>query len=205
MGPRLDDSSADLDHPNMATVIKSSSTSSSSPLVTSTSRRRPRSRHDDSPTVAMENGRMHSPYSRTMTTRTTNKSTPERSILGSSSLQSRNMKSMMMTKVQEESSPSSVSEPHPSLDDQHRHSHQQQHYHHHLRRQDQQEHLMFQEQWRLFQDSSNSSSMPSSFPEQSSYQPKQQQTLWMILAWSLHLMSSILVLIYGTYANQGNR
>jgi hypothetical protein len=59
-------------------------------------------------------------------------------------------------------------------------------------------------QRRLFHGSS-SASLLSMQQQQQHQQPQRQQTSWLILAWSIHFISSVLVLIYSTQANQGQR
>ena len=198
MGPRLDDGarrSSPLDTP-ISVMTPSSSLAVPSSC---TSRRRPRTTRTtnnltDSPVVMrMEDGALTSPFLSTITTayNTTPKVSVAYSRAGRSSShkpeqqeqqQSRTaLKSMVMANEQESSS--LLMDPHSSslLDNE-----------------PQQHEALVPPRRRLFPGSS-SSSLPNQSLQQHPPSP------WLILAWSVHFISSILVLTYGTYANQEER
>jgi hypothetical protein len=200
MGPRLDDCASrsyTRDNPVM--------TSSSSLEVPScTSRRRPRTTrttdmHEDSPVVRrMEDGTLTSPFLSSI--KTTYTTTPKGSIAysrgGRLSLQqqqeqqqqSRTAFKSTVVVNEQESSPL-LMQPHSSslLENERQ----------------QLEQLVPPPRRRLFPGSSSSS-----FASSSTNQLSQQHhppSPWLILAWFVHFISSILVLTYGTYANPGDR
>ena len=201
MGPRLDDCASrsyTRDNPVMAS-------SSSSEVPSCTSRRRPRTTrttdmHEDSPVVRrMEDGTLTSPFLSSI--KTTYTTTPKGSIAYSrggrlssqqhqqeQQQQSRTAFKSTVVANEQESSPLLMQPHSSSLLEHERQEHEQ---------------LVPPPRRRLFPGSSSSS-----FASSSTNQLSQQHhppSPWLILAWFVHFISSILVLTYGTYANPGDR